>query len=179
MLGLQNISEEQARSIYNKHSPYVYGIALMLTRSSPMADDIMQETFLRAFQKFDQYDPSRPLRPWLCRFAVNLAKSAMRKQRWLFFQADPPDIGDEFLVEESMMKSESERELWESVNRLSAKRKEVIILHYYAELSLPEVAEALHIPEGTCKSRLHEALKQLRRSQTLRRHEVRCEEEMQ
>ncbi|GIO29704.1 MULTISPECIES: RNA polymerase sigma factor [Paenibacillus] len=178
-MGLQNISEEQARLIYNSYSPYVYGIALMLTRSAPMADDIMQETFLRAFQKYDQYDPSRPLKPWLYRIAVNFAKSAMRRQKWLFFQADPPDIGDEFLVEESMMKSESERELWESVNKLSAKRKEVIILHYYAELSLPEVAEALNIPEGTCKSRLHEALKQLRRSHGPGWPGVRCKEEME
>ncbi|MDR9854823.1 sigma-70 family RNA polymerase sigma factor [Paenibacillus sp. VCA1] len=178
-MGLQNISEEQARLIYNSYSPYVYGIALMLTRSAPTADDIMQETFLRAFQKYDQYDPSRPLKPWLYRIAVNLAKSAMRRQKWLFFQEDPPDIGDEFLVEESLMKSESERELWESVNKLSAKRKEVIILHYYAELSLPEVAEALNIPEGTCKSRLHEALKQLRRSHGSGWPEVRCKEEME
>lgn len=178
-MGLQNISEEQARSIYNDHSPYVYGIALMLTRSTATADDIMQETFLRAFLKFDQYDPSRPLRPWLYRITVNLAKSAVRRQRRLFFQESLPETGDECLLEERILKNENDRELWHSVNQLSAKRREVIILHYYAEMSLPEVAEALQIPEGTCKSRLHEALKQLRRSHALGWQKVRCKEEMQ
>ncbi|MEC0242237.1 sigma-70 family RNA polymerase sigma factor [Paenibacillus dokdonensis] len=172
------LTEEEARAIYKEHSPYVYGIALMMTRSAPMADDIMQDTFLRAFQKYHTYDSARPLRPWLYRITVNLIKSLKRKQRWLFFQAQLPEKEDDRLVEDCILKNESERELWASVNELSAKRREVIILHYYAGLSLPEVAVILRIPEGTCKSRLHEALKQLRGSETIRIAGVSCKEDI-
>lgn len=84
------LTEEEARAIYKEHSPYVYGIALMMTRSAPMADDIMQDTFLRAFQKYHTYDSARPLRPWLYRITVNLIKSLKRKQRWLFFRRSCP-----------------------------------------------------------------------------------------
>lgn len=166
-MDMQALSEEEARALYETHSPYVYGIAFMLTRSAAAADDIMQETFLRAFQKYELYDRDRPVRPWLYRIAVNVTKSMLRRQRWLFFTDKVPEEQDNQWVEDRILKSENERELWNSVNGLSAKRREVIILHYYAGLSLPEVASILRIPEGTCKSRLHEALKQLRRSESL------------
>lgn len=157
------ISEEQARELFIEHSPYVYGIALMLTKSKMLADDMTQETFLRAFQKYHTYDVSRPLRPWLYRITMNLVRSNLRKQRWLSFWGQVPAYADEVVsIEELILKSERERELWLSVNTLTKKRREVIVLHYYAEMSLPEVASILDIHLGTCKSRLHAALKQLR-----------------
>ncbi|MCM3268915.1 RNA polymerase sigma factor [Paenibacillus elgii] len=105
------ISEEQSRAWFEEHSPYVYGIALMMTKSAMLADDITQETFLRAYR---------------------------------------------------ILKSESEHELWQVVNRLSPKRREVLVLVYYVGLSLQETASLLNIRLGTCKSRLHAALEQLR-----------------
>lgn len=64
------ITEQQAKDMFEVHSSYIYGIALMMTKQRVLADDITQETFLRAFAKYHLYDPSRPLRPWLYRIAV-------------------------------------------------------------------------------------------------------------
>ncbi|MDR0269573.1 sigma-70 family RNA polymerase sigma factor [Paenibacillus sp.] len=179
MVDKQKLSEEEAGVLYEAHSPYVYGIALMLTRSPAIADDITQETFLRVFQKYHTYDPSRPLRPWLYRITVNLVKSMNRKQKWLLFQDALPERHDGNTLEDGIVRNEGERELWEAVNELSPKRREVIILHYYAGLTLPEVASVLRIREGTCKSRLHEALKGLRKSDVTMAMGVPCKEEMQ
>ena len=62
-----------------------------------------------------------------------------------------------------IMQEEANREIYEEINRLSFKSKEIIILHFYAGLKLSEIAEALDIPIGTCKSRLNYALNQLRK----------------
>ena len=157
------LSAEQSRQLFEEHSPYVYSIALMMTKSSVLADDITQETFLRAFQKFHLYDPSRPLRPWLYRMTVNMVRSALRKQRWLtLFGQIPTEEKSTRCLEELVVQTERERELWQAVQGLTDKRKEVIILHYYAGLPLQEVAAILNIRPGTCKSRLHAALQQLR-----------------
>ncbi|GAA4837173.1 sigma-70 family RNA polymerase sigma factor [Paenibacillus vulneris] len=159
-----SISEEQSRAIFEEHAPYVYGIALMITKSAMLADDITQETFLRAFNKYHLYNPDKPLRPWLYRITINLVRSTLRKQRWLTFFGQVPVEASGGSVESIVLKNESERELWQLVNRLSPKRREVLILVYYAGLPLHEAAALLDIRLGTCKSRLHAALQQLRQS---------------
>jgi RNA polymerase sigma factor (sigma-70 family) len=156
------ISQNQSREMFTEHSPYVYGIALMMTKSKMLADDITQETFLRAFQKYHLYDPSRPLRPWLYRITIHTVTNSLRKQRWLQLFGQVPEVAAADSLEDLVLKNEREQELWQVVDRLSKKRREVIILHYYAGLPLHEVASILDIRLGTCKSRLHAALEQLR-----------------
>lgn len=156
------ITEEQAKEMYEEHAPYVYGIALMMTKSRALADDIAQEAFLRAFHKYHLYDPSKPLRPWLFRITLNLIRGTLRKQRWLTWMGQVPETAVSESLEDLIMQNEREQELWMAVNLLSGKRREVIIMHYYTGLSLRETAAVLGIQEGTCKSRLHAALKQLR-----------------
>ncbi|MEK3725631.1 RNA polymerase sigma factor [Paenibacillus sp. FSL H8-0034] len=56
--------------MYEEHAPNVYGIALMMTKSRALADDIAQEAFLRAFHKYHLYDPSKPLRQWLFKITL-------------------------------------------------------------------------------------------------------------
>ncbi|MEK4006657.1 RNA polymerase sigma factor [Paenibacillus sp. FSL H3-0333] len=156
------ITEQQAKDMFEAHSAYIYGIALMMTKQRVLADDITQETFLRAFAKYHLYDPSRPLRPWLYRIAVNTSRNLLRRKTWIQLLAGVTIEGKEHSAESFALHSENQLELWQAVSRLSAKLREVITLHYYAGLSLPETAEVLSIPLGTCKSRLHAALRKLR-----------------
>ncbi|HYK72724.1 MAG TPA: sigma factor-like helix-turn-helix DNA-binding protein, partial [Pseudoneobacillus sp.] len=83
--------------------------------------------------------------------------------KWLIFL---PKLPDTILSEDPGLKifrSEEQRELWIAINSLTFKSKEVIILHFFLDLTLQETSEFLSIPIGTCKSRLHTALQQLRR----------------
>ncbi|RQW13865.1 RNA polymerase sigma factor [Paenibacillus rhizophilus] len=154
--------QRQARKIFEDHSSYIYGVALMITKSPAMADDVTQETFLRAFGKYHLYDSSRPIRPWLYRIAINITRSMQRKLRWqsLFGYVPERESGDS--LEHIILDHERHAELWEAVSGLSKKQREVITLHYYAELPLRETAETLGISIGTCKSRLNAALEKLR-----------------
>jgi RNA polymerase sigma-70 factor (ECF subfamily) len=156
------ITEQQAKEMFEAHSSYIYGIALMMTKQRVLADDITQETFLRAFAKYHLYDSSKPLRPWLYRIAVNMSRNLLRRKTWMRLFPGVPSEGTEHSAESFALQSESTLELWNAVSRLSPKQREVITLHYYAGLPLPETAEALGIPLGTCKSRLHAALCKLR-----------------
>ncbi|WP_379140045.1 RNA polymerase sigma factor [Paenibacillus sp. sgz500992] len=157
------ITEQQAREMFEEHSAYVYGIALMITKQRALADDITQETFLRAFAKHHLYHSSKPLRPWLYRITVNIARTMLRKKTWSQLFAGTPslDAADDS-AESIALQSESDQLLWTAVSRLSQKQREVVTLHYYAALPLPETASVLGIPLGTCKSRLHAALEKLR-----------------
>lgn len=160
---MKDISLEEAEAIFKEHSTHIYRTALFLTRSEAAADDITQETFLQAFQKFTAYDPARPIAPWLYKIALNITRNHLRKQKWLCLISETPDVPDDNHVEEQILQNELGQELWREINRLSLKSREIIVLHYYSGLKLSEISSVLGIPLGTCKSRLNTALVSLDR----------------
>jgi len=159
----ETISKEKAESIFLENSGYVYRIALYLTRSKEMADDITQETFIQAILKYDRFDPERSLRPWLYKIALNITRNMLRKQKWLKFLGRLPETEYVDLLEASMLKSEEEKEVWRQINGLSFKSREVLVLHFFSGFKLKEISETLGIPLGTCKSRINSALETLRK----------------
>lgn len=150
--------------LFMKHSSMIYRTAFFLTKSKVMADDITQETFIRMINKIHLYDPMKPIEPWIYRITINITRNMLRKQKMMNLFRAPSDIPQTNVVEISVVQTERQGELWEEINQLSRKSKEVIILHFYSELTLVEVAESLGIPLGTCKSRLNYALTKLRKN---------------
>ncbi|MFI8685720.1 RNA polymerase sigma factor [Rossellomorea sp. NPDC077527] len=160
------IEESKAEKIFREYRDYVYRTALLLTKSRSLADDITQETFIRLLSKYDRYDDTRPIKPWIYTITMNVAKTVSKKQRIVkCFSFFSDDIANDQIdsVEKSFLKSDEMRELWMAVNSLSWKSKEIVVLHFYSEFTLKECSEILGIPIGTAKSRLNTALKQLRR----------------
>lgn len=157
----KGISKETAEMIFNSHHAYVFRIALFLTKSKALADDITQETFLQIFKKYYTYDARKPIEPWIYKVTLNTTRNTLRKQRWLSFTDQLPEHAAHDDTEDIILRNEEEEMLWEAVNSLTHKSKEVIVLHYYADMKLNDVAEILGIPLGTCKSRLNTALTRL------------------
>lgn len=159
----KEISRETAENIFNQHSAYVYKVALFLTKSKTLADDITQETFLQIFKKYHTYKTDRPIEPWIYKITLNITRNQLRKQKWLIFTDTVPESFELNNIEGQLIKSEEELELWGLINGLSQKCKEIIILHYYADMKLGDIAYTLDIPLGTCKSRLNSALTSLKK----------------
>ncbi len=159
----KEISKETAEMIFNKHNNYTYRIALFLAKSKTLADDITQETFLQVFRKYHTYDTTKPIEPWLYKITLNITRNTIRKQRWLSFRDQLPEDTASDNTEGIILKNEEEEIIWKAVDSLTHKSKEVILLHYYADLKLVDVADILGIPLGTCKSRLNSALTSLKK----------------
>jgi RNA polymerase sigma factor (sigma-70 family) len=158
----EEITKEQAEAIYKEYSTYVFQTALFLTKSRTMADDVTQETFIQIFRKYYTIDLTRSLKPWIYKITLNITRNMLRKYKWLKFLGEIPETIDVHNVEENILKNEEGQELLKHINKLPQKSKEIIVLHYYAELKLMEITEVLNIPLGTCKSRLNTALTILR-----------------
>jgi RNA polymerase sigma-70 factor (ECF subfamily) len=159
----EEITKENAELIFEEHSNYIYRTMLCITKSNELADDITQETFIQAFRKYNTFNPAKPLRPWLYKIALNITRNMLRKQRWLKFTDNLPEMSCADLVESSVFKSEERKELWRQINHLSPKSREVFVLHFYSDFKLKEISDILGIPLGTCKSRLNFALNTLRK----------------
>ncbi len=153
-------------TLVNRHREAVFRLAYLLVGDADDAQDVAQETFIRAFRSFHRYDPTRPLRPWLLRITSNLARNRRRSvgrylaalQR-LLHAAPAPGWGDP--AGKSASQEES-RLLWQAVRRLDTADQEIIYLRYFLELPVAETAEVLQIAPGTVKSRLNRATGRLR-----------------
>lgn len=158
------ITKIEAQRLYDTHAQDLYKLALYMTRSKLMAEEAVSDTFLKIFEHYDQYDVTLPIKPWLNKILVNAVRQNIRKHKRWFLVEVIPDESETFDFADELFKKEQEQYLWILVNQLTPKRREVIVLHYFEHLSLPEAAQVLNIPLGTCKSRLSAALTELRAS---------------
>ncbi len=160
---------EALGELYERHKALVFRTALAITHDEKVADDILQEVFLRVYCYAHRIDPALPLEPWLYRVTVNQTYSWLaRARRWLHVLQDvidrwvvaPPARGEvEALTEERELR----RSLQRAIDGLPHDHRVVVVMHYLEELSLEEIAQVLNVPEGTVKSRLHYARRKLRR----------------
>jgi RNA polymerase sigma-70 factor (ECF subfamily) len=140
-------------TLVHRYHARVFAFLLTLTRHRQDAEDLTQDTFVRAWNKIHRYDPSKPLLPWLFTLARRQSIAALRKSRPL-----PPDLP---------FPSESESEspalqLWAIAERqLAPEAYSALWLHYREELPLKEVATILGKREGAVKVLLHRARKSL------------------
>ena len=138
--------------LVHRHHERVFGFLLGLTRHRQDAEDLTQETFLRAWKKLHRYDPSMPLLPWLLTMARRLSIAALRRKRPL------PELAAE---ETAPPNSHAER-LWElAKNQLTPVAYSALWLHYREELPLAQVAAILGKREGAVKVILHRSRKTL------------------
>jgi len=154
--------------IIRNHQDHVFRLAYLIVRDPAEAEDVAQETFVRAFLALNDFETGRALRPWLIRIAVNLARNRRRSlNRYLNHlgrlfkdrsETESNMTGAEGAVEAQWLASR----LWTAVRQVSDKGEEVIYLRYFLGMSEAEMAESLDVPPGTVKSRLNRAQKQLR-----------------
>lgn len=151
-------------SIVRRYQMQLYRYVKRLVWRHEDVDDILQDTFLRAYQNLGSFDTSRPLYPWLRRIAFNLAISHLRA----VCRLQPLDsLPDDFLREMMDPLHEVEHaELQKAINRaiagLPADQQTVLSLQYREGFSYREISQHLSIPIGTVMSRLARAKEKLR-----------------
>ena len=151
-------------SLMLAHQEAVFRFAYLLLGDPDDAEDIAQESFLRAWKHLKRFDPARPLKPWLLSITSNLA-SNRRRSAGRYFAAVMRAFRDEptsTRIEDKSAQNLESAELWNAVQKLNAPDQQVIYLRYFLDLSVSETAEILRIAEGTVKSRLSRALEKLR-----------------
>lgn len=163
--------------LVRRYERELFGYLRRYVGDDDLADDVFQNTFVQVFLKIQQYEPGRPARPWLYAIATNQAIDALRRKnrradrrvelavapdeegqpRPLFELTAAPDTGPADHADRA-----EQRELVRAaVNRLPDLLRQVVLLAYFQGLKYRDVADALDIPVGTVKSRLHAALTKL------------------
>ena len=136
-------------SLVKLYDRRIYQAAYSILRNPDESKDMVQETFIRAYRHLDNFDPSRPMYPWLHRIVKNLCLN--RTSNKGYKTASMPEVEPASAMagpEESLMRDESAREVRAAVDKLPEKHREIIVLKHFQDCSYREMAEILGVPEG-------------------------------
>jgi RNA polymerase sigma-70 factor (ECF subfamily) len=170
-LAVKNGDADALAALVERHHSPLLGYLYRLTDGErALAEDLAQETFLRALRGINGYDPARPFKPWLYAIATNLARdhyksSRIGRERSLdseSFTTDGEWASAEVTPEQTALNAEDSRTVQRAVADLPDHQREVVVLRFYQSLALNEIAAALDIPLGTVKSRLSLGIRRLR-----------------
>lgn len=168
---------EAFRVLMHRYDRAIYRYLLHHLRSSALAEEVFQETFLRVHEKCRAFDSSRRVRPWLYSIATHLAIDAQRKeQRHRAVRLDQDRSEQEghlgslrdLVVSriptppEQLEAQEQAQQVWKAMDALPEELRSIVLLIYFQDLKFKEAAEVLKQPLGTLKSRMHKALQIMR-----------------
>jgi RNA polymerase sigma-70 factor (ECF subfamily) len=156
--------------LMERHHRRLYRIALGYLRDPDLAKDVVQETFVKAFQNASRWDTRAEVAPWLARIAVNQSIDQYRRVRRRRTAEEPLAEGDH---SETLTVGDASpdalvrgREIGERIQTalavLPERQRAVFVLRHCEEMTLEEIAESLQMNLGTVKSALHRAVRRLR-----------------
>jgi RNA polymerase sigma-70 factor (ECF subfamily) len=161
--------QEVFRGLVEKHARMVFRLAFRITRNEADAEDVVQETFLKAFRAFDQYDSRASFSTWLFRIASNAAIDLLRRRRSR--PETPSDFDGSGLPAAAStgpsphvaaVSSEIGRQLSEALEELSPHERTAFVLRHYEGEPIEEIARALGIRANAAKQTVFRAVRKLR-----------------
>ncbi|MBL4668889.1 MAG: sigma-70 family RNA polymerase sigma factor [Flavobacteriales bacterium] len=161
---LQENSEEGISLLYDNYSAILYGIITKIVRSENIAEDILQDTFVKIWKNFSSYDSSKGrLFTWMLNIARNKAIDYIRSKEFKNRSLNESDINNKSLSEISSEMNTDQIGLSNTLKFLNPKNKIVIDIIYFKGYTQVEAAKYLNIPLGTVKSRVRNGLIELRK----------------
>ena len=174
------MTAKEIENIIHEYGDDIYRFCYYLTSSRDMADELYQETFLKAVQLSNKLNKSDNIKSFLMGIAANLWKNLMRKtarRKAIIPEANYEENiarvqDDNIDILETYVENEMLREIRIAVDNLPVKQRIVVILHYCEDVSTEEIGRILHIPKGTVLSRLSKARKILKKEMEMKGYEV-------
>ena len=154
----KNGNEKAFLKLIEQEKIKLYKMAYMYMKSENDALDIVQETIMKAFIHIKSVKEEKYFSTWITRILINTALEAIRKNNKVV-------IFDKLIIEPVQSSQQEERmDLLKAIRNLDEKYKTVIILKYYHDLTVSDIAEIVQYPEGTVKTNLHRGLNELKKS---------------
>ncbi len=166
--GCQEGDSEAIGAFVHTLRPQVYRFALSILRDPAEADEATQDSLIAAVDKLDTYRREASFKTWLFAIALNTCRGRLRKRKVrdklllpltaLFGRASHGSAHPE----EIACRNETQAAVWRAINALDDKHREVLILRYYHELGLNDIAQTVGVSDRTVRNRLHTGHERLR-----------------
>lgn len=146
-----------------------YAAVFAILRHRESAEDITQDAFIKAFQNITRLREKEKFGPWLAAIATNLARNHLKREKRIYYSGNPvePEAGSAQITpsstEEQVIREEEIARVRAALRTLPPEQYQVVIMQYFYDLKLAEIARLLKISPGTAKSRLFRARVRLSR----------------
>ncbi len=152
--------------LVEKYQDMIYGLSLKMLRNAEDAEELAQDTFVKAYRSLSSYKGTSKFSTWLYRIAYNAAISAMRKRKMELLSLDEQRVSDqdEMKVQQQMgqiKKEELSNYLKKAIESLPADDQVLITLFYYEEQSVDDIARITGLTESNVKVKIHRARKKM------------------
>jgi RNA polymerase sigma-70 factor, ECF subfamily len=160
-------NQEAFRELVDRYHGTIYRIAFSMSGNQQEAQDAVQEVFYRAYRNLKSYQPQWALTTWLRRITVNYMLDQRKKKK---VQTSSLTMEDDSMLEihddhfdprEEFAKEEKQKKVFQALNNLPDKYREVLVLRHIEQLSYEEIAQTLSLPLGTVMTQIHRARSKL------------------
>lgn len=155
---LTNIQEQEFRKLYSTYSPKIHRLCLGYTGDAMLADDLLQEVFIKVWQHYDKFRGESQISTWMYRIAVNTCLQYLRADK-----SKHKTALDNLQLKEDDTETEKEQQiqlLYKCISEL-AETDRLIITLMLEEVPYPEIAAATGISEGNLRVKIHRIKQQL------------------
>ncbi|MBE6700378.1 MAG: sigma-70 family RNA polymerase sigma factor [Ruminococcaceae bacterium] len=139
------------------YEKFVYNIAFSYMGNSQDAFDVAQDAFIKVWEKLKTFKGKSSFSTWLYRIVANSAKDALEKRKKVWKGCEAQDLSTGETPEDKVIEKERLESLKIALFSLDKDSRNILVLREFSELNYEEIAEVLHIPSGTVKSRLNRA----------------------
>ncbi|QBK25898.1 RNA polymerase sigma factor [Ureibacillus thermophilus] len=150
--------------IINQYKNPLYATILRMTKNPQTAEDMLQEVFIKVYERLPKYDQKGPFKSWLYRIAINHCIDELRKKRIQTEQMEEAIIQSNETPEVVLLQNEKSRELEKMLSTLPEEERIILLLRYTNDLSYAEISDALGISIMDVRNKLYRAKKKLRKN---------------
>ena len=166
---IQKGNQSAFEEFYKLTSSKAYFVALKITQNEHDAEDILQESYMKAFEKIGEIDTSQNITSWFLKIVSNKSKDLLKSKNRLVFEDEGetvfeeiPEDKVEFSPEKNLDQEELRLEVMAAIDELTDEKRACIMMMYFGDMSVKEIAESIEVPESTVKNRLYTARKDLK-----------------
>ncbi len=156
------MTEYELEQMMNQYGDYIARTCYIYLKDWALAEDAVQEVFIKAYKHMSEFRKESSEKTWLTSIAINICKNYVRTSWFRKVQIGIEKIEAYNTLEDELLNQINQSELLKQVMDLPIKYREVILLYYYQDFKINEIAEILGISESSIKMRLNRGRKKLK-----------------
>lgn len=162
---IEEVREGQRSSfseLVKRHQRGLLRLSMRFMKDLDISQDVVQEAFIKAYEKLHLFEGRASFKSWLYQIAVNTARNKLRENRYDFSNIDDVHLSVSATAESNLVHTAVSEMIQAEVDRLPFKQKTALVLRIYEDMSFAEIAEVMQCPYDTAKANYRHALLKLK-----------------
>lgn len=159
---VRNGQRSSFSELVKRHQKGLLRLSMRFVKDLDIAQDVVQESFIKTFEKLNSFEGRSSFKSWLYQITVNTARNKLREDRYDFSDIEDVQLGVEAQAETSLVHRAVGEILNAEVEKLPFKQKTALVLRVYEDMSFSEIAEVMECPYDTAKANYRHALLKLK-----------------